>query len=219
MKENTLKLQEKFEEVTALIEKFDSQSAQLQSSQKQLEEAAKLIKELVERFGPQSEQIHSSQRLLNYSQKQLDEASNLFDMKFEEVVQSVYSAINKQERELRDIKNSYKETIEILESASNNFNLSTGAIKNAFDEKNFLELCCVLEALTQEREACKLLRDDFLALRANIIEEVCQKIEAEMASIRAQQEDDRAFMESKFAELFEKLNPITNITSCNDAEA
>ena len=78
-------------------------------------------------------------------------------------------------------------------------------LKNAFDEENFKALCTKIGELAHVLEECKSLRDDLLAIKSNIVEEVSKKVETEMSDIRAQQTENRKFMESNFAELFKRF--------------
>ena len=51
------------------------------------------------------------------------------------------------------------------------------------------------------------MRDDLVGIKTDIVEEISKKIDSEMAVVRAQQAADRAFMETKFAQLLEKVLP------------
>ena len=160
-------------------------------AQRKFEEVSRLVDE----FGSQSEQLQASK-------KQLQKAVKTFEEKLEEIIQSVYAEMRVQKQGFEEAQKWYEKTTEEIGDVCYNFEESFGALKNAFDEANFKELCDKLSELARVLEECKSLCDNLSNLKAGIVEEVSQKIEAEMESIRTQQADDRAFMESKFAELF-----------------
>ena len=160
-----------------------------------LQNKIKEIDELVEKFNSQSKQLDGSK-------EELQKAVKTFEEKREEIIQSVYAEMCVQKQGFEEAQKWYEKTTEEIGDVCYNFEESFGALKNAFDEANFKELCDKLSELARVLEECKSLRDDLSNLKAGIVEEVSKKIEAEMESIRTQQADDRAFMESKFAELF-----------------
>ena len=178
MNENTLKAKRKFEEVSKLVDDFKSQSEQLSASRKELKNATRTI-----------------------------------EGKFEEQIQSVYEARKALIDSLEEVKKTcekhenatverYDMFIGGIQSTTYTFSTLSDSIKNALAKENFKELCDKLSELARVLEECKSLRDDLMNLKASITNEVSQKVEAEIESIRIQQADDRAFMESKFAELF-----------------
>jgi hypothetical protein len=63
------------------------------------------------------------------------------------------------------------------------------------------------------KKQVKELKKELLDMSVTIVEEINKKIEAEMTSIRAKQEEDRAFMEAKFTELLERLAPLSPATT------
>ena len=100
----------------------------------------------------------------------------------------------------------YEKTTEELGDACYNFEESFSSLKNAFDEENFKALCAKIAELAKILEECKALRDDLIGIKTDIVEELSKKIESEMAAVRAQQAEDRAFIEAKFAQLLEKVS-------------
>jgi chromosome segregation ATPase len=181
MDKNVSKLQNKIKEIDELVEKFDSQSKQLDGSKDELQKATRTI-----------------------------------EGKFEEQIQSVYAARKALTDSLEEVKKTcekltgrenatverYDMFIGGIQSTTYTFSTLSDSIKNALAKENFKELCDKLSELARVLEECKSLRDDLINLKASITNEISQKVEAEIESIRTQQADDRAFMESKFAELF-----------------
>ena len=165
-------------------------------AQRKFEEVSKLVDE----FGSQSEQ-------LNASKKQLQKAAKSFENKLEESIQSIYAAKNTLDKSSKEAQQWYTQTTDEIGNVCYDFNESFGALKNVFDEENFKALCAKISELTQILEDCKALKDDLLEMTVTIVEKTNKKIEVEMASIRAQQAAERAFMEAKFAELFKMLEP------------
>ena len=163
-------------------------------AQRKFEEVSRLVDE----FGSQSEQLQTSK-------KQLQKAVKTFEEKLEEIIQSVYAEMRIQKQGFEEAQKWYEKTTEEIGDVCYNFEESFGALKNAFDEENFKVLCAKIAELTMILEECKSLKDELLGTKADIIEELGKKIESEMAAVRAQQAEDRAFMEAKFSELFEKL--------------
>lgn len=175
MNENALKIQEKYDEASKLVNKFGSQSQQLQDAQKQLQNA----------------------------QKELEDAKETLESKLEEVITSVY-------KEIYTAKQWYEKTTEDIGDVCYNFKESFGALETAFNEENFKELCQKITELSQILEECKIVRDDLLRIKSDIVKEINEKIEAEMEAIHTQEIENRVFMETKFSELFEKItSPIT----------
>ncbi len=137
-------------------------------------------------------------------QEKLETVSELVD-KFGAQSKQLYEA----EKELNSAKKSFESTVEkvlyqgntmIAESkkwyekaTSDLLDLccdctdSFDSIKSVLEEKNFNDLCVKLSALT------KVLSE-------------CTELKNELENIKIRQAEDRKFMESKFAELFEKLN-------------
>ena len=167
-------------------------------AQRKFEEVSKLVDE----FGSQSEQLQASK-------KQLQKAVKTFEEKLEEIIQSAYAEMRVQKQGFEEAQKWYEKTTEEIGDVCYNFEESFGALKNAFDEENFKILCTKIAELTKILEECKALRDELFDTKSDIIEELGKKIEVEMAAVRAQQAEDRAFMEAKFVELLEKISPST----------
>ena len=175
-------------------------------AQRKFEEVSRLVDE----FGSQSEQLQASK-------KQLQKAVKTFEEKLEEIIQSVYAEMRIQKQGFEEAQKWYEKTTEEIGDVCYNFEESFGALKNAFDEENFKDLCTKITELAQILEECKALRDDLISIKTDIVEELSKKIETEMAAVRVQQAEDRAFMEAKFSELLDRLSP--NVATANTEES
>ena len=202
------RVQEKINEIVECSEIFKSQSEQLNESKKALKEAKRIVEENFDE-----------------SRKELQEATQRLEDKIEENITSIYSAKSYLEDSREDFKkaanlltrnmedivvksdvavNRYNDLLEKVSRINESCRASVDLLKRVTNQgvlANFNQF----EKISQLPEKIQSLCDDLINLKADISEEVSKKIDADMASIRAQQADDRAFMEVKFAELFKML--------------
>ena len=164
------------------------------------------VSKLVDEFGNYSEQLQASK-------KQLQKATKTFEEKLDELIQSANAEIRTQKQGFEEAKRWYEKTTEEIGDVCYEFNESFGALKNIFDEENFKELCAKISELGQILEECKVMKDELLRMKSDIVEEIDKKVETEMSAIRAQQLENREFLERKFSELFEKLLSSTAVES------
>lgn len=229
MHENENKIQNKLAEVSRLVNEFGSQSEQISEAQKHLEEMANFIEnrfdnvvktatELMCEFGSMSEQqlaakeqLHKSQNMLSEVQRQMNNSRATlescrapFNNKFDELTNGVYAIVNLKEQSLRAAEADYKAAKNDFKELCNHFTESTQTLVNAFNETSFKDLCAKISELAQILEECKEMKNELLDVKANIIKEISKNVTAELSLIRAQQEENRAFLEAKFSELLEK---------------
>lgn len=181
MNENALKTQKKLEEVTKLVDKFGSQSEQLQAFKEKLKNVA-----------------------------------DKFEKKFEEIIQNVDAEMRIQKQGFEEAQKWYDKTTEEIGDVCYDFEESFSALKNAFDEENFKVLCAKIVELTKILEECKTLRAELLDIKTGITKELGEKIEIEMAAIRAQQVENRVFMETQFYELLAKFSHPTLVETAEE---
>jgi uncharacterized protein (DUF885 family) len=238
MNENEIRVQNKVKEVEKLVSKFKSQSEQIEVAQKNLDETSDFLEsrfndviksanDLIGRFGDVSTQNLESKKQLKASQAQLEKTQGYIEVcqrmveemksplekQYDGLAQGVYAAVNLAEREVRDVKKLHQDSLVALNGAKEEFLESTASLKNVFDEENFKELCAKISELGQILEECKVMKDELLRMKSDIVEEIDKKVETEMSAIRAQQLENREFLERKFSELFEKLLSSTAVES------
>ena len=156
--------------------------------QKKLEHVANLV----DKFESQSKQLATAE-------KKLDSATEIVQAKVKEIIDNCKEVVSY----TKDwTEKATEEIFDLSAKAGDAFE----AIQNALDAENFMDLCEKLRELVSALEECNSLREDFANMQATIIETINSKIEEELAKIKTQQEENRKFMEEKFAELFEKLN-------------
>ena len=202
------RVQEKINEIVECSEIFKSQSEQLNESKKALKEAKRIVEENFDE-----------------SRKELQEATQRLEDKIEENITSIYSAKSYLEDSREDFKkaanlltrnmedivvksdvavNRYNDLLEKVSRINESCRASVDLLKKVINQGVWADFN-QFEKTSQLPEKIQSLCDDLINLKADISEEVSKKIAADMASIRAQQADDRAFMEVKFAELFKML--------------
>ena len=236
MNENENRVLNKVKEVEKLVSKFKSQSEQIEVAQKSLEKTSDFLEskfndvinsanELIGRYGDVSAQNLESKKQLEASQAQLEktqvyikvcqsmveEMKSPLEKQYDELAQGVYAAVNLSEREVRDVKKLHQDSLIALNGAKEDFLESTASLKNIFDEEKFKELCVKISELGQILEECKAMKDELLRMKSDIVEEIDKKVENEISAIRAQQVENRKFLEAKFSELFEKLLSSTTM--------
>jgi DNA repair ATPase RecN len=174
------------------------------------------VEKLVNQFGSQSEQLTNAENLLQTSKEELQITSQKIEEKLEEVVSTAYrlkKACENQPEWHKEAQQWYEKATDDISNACYEFSDSFETLKNAFDEQNFKELCSKIAELTHILDECQALKKELLDMSVTIVEEINKKIEVEMTSIRAKQEEDRAFMEAKFTELLERLAPLSPATT------
>ena len=238
MNENKIRVQNKVKEVERLVSDFKSQSEQIDMAQKRLERTADLLEEkfdevikrgndLIRQYGDVSKQNFDSANQLKSAQEKLaraeghiktcqknyEELKSPLEKQYTSLEQSVYATVNLKEQELRDVKKLHQDSLVALNGAKEEFLESTASLKNIFDEENFKKLCAKISELGQILEECKAMKDELLRMKRDIVEEIDKKVETEISAIRAQQVENREFLERKFSELFEKLLSSTVVES------
>ena len=238
MNENEIRIQNKVKEVERLVKDFGSQSEQIDMAQKKLEKTSDFLEKrfdavietamaLLGRYGDISEQnlnsanqLKSAHEKLVKAEKQIKDCQKTYDemkapleRQYVSLEQSVYATVNLKEQELRDVKKLHQDSLVALNGAKEEFLESTASLKNVFDEESFKELCAKISELGQILEECKAMKDELLRMKSVIVEEIDKKVESEMSAIRAQQVENREFLERKFSELFEKLLSSTAVES------
>lgn len=168
-------------------------------------EKAEELEKLVDIYGSQSKQIKDSFLKLNNAVDEVKKAASSVRNNMTDVVVKSSEATNR-----------YNDVLSKIGRISNDCETALNNINNTLNEENFKEICSILSNLVKILEECKALRDDLTEMKTDIVEELSKTVELEMSAVRTQQAENRAFMEAKFTELFEKLNPTTNITPCDD---
>ena len=174
------------------------------------------VEKLVSKFGSQSEQLTNAENLLQTSKEELQITSQKIEEKLEEVVSTAYrlkKACENPPEWHKEAQQWYEKATDDISNACYEFSDSFEALKNAFDEQKFKELCSKIAELTRILDECQALKNDLLDMTITVVEEVNKKLESEMTAIHARQAEDRAFMEAKFAELFERLAPPSPATT------
>lgn len=150
------------------------------------------VAELVNKFGSQAQQIQSSERALQSAQK-------VFETKAEEMIVSAY-------KQLHDAKTWYEQTTDDIGALCSELTESFEPLKNAFDEEKFKVLCAKLSELARILEECSSLKKAIADLKSDIVEEVYKKISADISVIKAQQEENRAYLEAQFSGILAKFD-------------
>lgn len=160
--------------------------------------------ELMEKFQSQSQQINKAENRLDGAVKKLDDATVVLKSKVLEVLKYCESIVSETQKWA---DKATEEIFDLSAEAGDTFE----AIKGALEAEKFMDLCEKLRELVSVLEDCKTMCNNFESIQETIINAVNSKIVEKLSQIKKQQEDNRKFMEEKFAELF-KLMGQSNTT-------